>query len=157
MCGAVQVLPFASEETLVALERNLAELGPVSQLLQEGLTPREIASRLLGDLEAPEDQGFSLNPRRAPPPHRPRNVSNNQRLCECVTTNLCDGTPSLICYWKSVYLRLPSAAGTHDLLTSPPSHLCELVLAKGKCGSDGGAAVLTTGTGRASRKTWRGG
>lgn len=58
-----QVLPFASEETVVVLERNLAALGPVSRLLQDGLSPCQIATRLLGELEAPQDKGFSLEPR----------------------------------------------------------------------------------------------
>ena len=58
-----QVLPFASEETVAALERNLAALGPVSRLLQDGMSPSLIATRLLGELEAPQDKGFSLEPR----------------------------------------------------------------------------------------------
>jgi len=62
----VQVLPFASEETLTALEKNLTGMKPVSQLLQDGLTPRQIASSLLGELEAPEDNGFSLTPTYGP-------------------------------------------------------------------------------------------
>lgn len=57
-----QVLPFASEETLTALEANITAFGSVSEQLQAGLTSRQICSKLLGDLAASE-QGFSLTPR----------------------------------------------------------------------------------------------
>lgn len=57
----MQVLPFASEETLRTLETNIAAFGTVSEKLQSGLTARQIASQLLGSLEAPEE-GFALEP-----------------------------------------------------------------------------------------------
>lgn len=61
----LQVLPFASEETLSALEANLQALGPISELLQSGLSPRQITGRILGDLEA-EGEGFSIIPTYGP-------------------------------------------------------------------------------------------
>lgn len=43
----VQVLPFASDETLEQLERNLAGMPSVTQLLQSGATPKDITDRIL--------------------------------------------------------------------------------------------------------------
>jgi molecular chaperone Hsp33 len=61
----IQVLPFATDETLSTLESNIASFGAVSERLQEGLSARQIVSQLLGSLEAPE-QGFALTPSFGP-------------------------------------------------------------------------------------------
>lgn len=58
------MLPFASEETLSALEANIIAFGSVSEQLQAGLTAHQISSKLLGGLEASEE-GFALAPRWA--------------------------------------------------------------------------------------------
>ncbi|MCI0131389.1 Hsp33 family molecular chaperone HslO [Vagococcus sp. CY53-2] len=44
----IQVMPFASEETLVEIEKRLADIPQVSNLLDQGETPEEILYRLLG-------------------------------------------------------------------------------------------------------------
>ena len=61
----VQVLPFADDETLAALEANIAAAGPVTAMLAEGLGPREVTARLLAGLGA-GDEGFSLEPSYGP-------------------------------------------------------------------------------------------
>ena len=61
----VQVLPFADDETLAALEANIAAAGPVTAMLAEGLGPREVTARLLEGLGA-GDEGFSLEPSYGP-------------------------------------------------------------------------------------------
>lgn len=60
MCA--QVLPFASEETLQLLERNIAACPSVTELLQRGESPRDIAERLLGGLGV-SDGGPPIEPR----------------------------------------------------------------------------------------------
>lgn len=45
----VQVLPFASDETITKLETVLANIKPVSTLIHEGNTLEDIASMLFGD------------------------------------------------------------------------------------------------------------
>lgn len=44
----IQVMPGASEETLVEIEKRLAEIPQVSNLLDAGETPEKILERLLG-------------------------------------------------------------------------------------------------------------
>ena len=46
----VQILPFASEETITALERIIPSLPSSTALVSEGLTARQIAQRVLGEL-----------------------------------------------------------------------------------------------------------
>ena len=60
MCA--QVLPFASEETLQLLESNIAACPSVTELLQRGKSPRDIAERLLGGLGV-SDGGPPIEPR----------------------------------------------------------------------------------------------
>ena len=43
----VQVMPGASEDTLTQLEANVARAKPVSQLVREGATPRDILAHVL--------------------------------------------------------------------------------------------------------------
>jgi molecular chaperone Hsp33 len=57
----IQVLPFAEEDTIAALEKNIGALGSVTAVLQEGASAREITNRLLEGLGA-GDEGFSLTP-----------------------------------------------------------------------------------------------
>ncbi len=58
----IQVLPFASEETLSRLESNLAELPTVTEMLDKGLTPLDITEKLLAGLGM-ADGGFELTPK----------------------------------------------------------------------------------------------
>ena len=44
----IQVMPNASEATLVALEQALATIKPVSDMVDEGMTPEEIIETLVG-------------------------------------------------------------------------------------------------------------
>ena len=61
----VQVLPFASEETLSQLEQNISACGSVTDMLHEGASPQDITARLLQGLGVASD-GFSLLPRCPP-------------------------------------------------------------------------------------------
>jgi len=63
----VQVLPFASEETLSQLEQNIGGAGSVTDMLHQGASPKNITERLLHGLGI-SDGGFSLQPRRASNP-----------------------------------------------------------------------------------------
>ena len=47
-----QVLPFCSDETLEALERNLSGLPSMTQMLNSGLSPQDITDRILADIGA---------------------------------------------------------------------------------------------------------
>ncbi len=47
----VQLMPFASEETISALEKNVSGIKSVTSLLDEGLSPEDIISRVLEGLE----------------------------------------------------------------------------------------------------------
>ncbi|XRB02789.1 molecular chaperone Hsp33 [Pycnococcus provasolii] len=67
----VQVLPFAGEETIKALEENIADLGSVTERLADGMRPGEMAAALMkGDvLSGGEDEQlaqFSLEPSYGP-------------------------------------------------------------------------------------------
>lgn len=50
----IQLLPFASEECICAIEKNIANIPPISALLDQGKTPEEIANMLLAGLEPNE-------------------------------------------------------------------------------------------------------
>ena len=50
----VQLLPFADEKCIDIIEKNVADMRPVSALLDEGVTPEEIANMLLKGLEPNE-------------------------------------------------------------------------------------------------------
>ena len=45
----LQVLPGASETTIVALEKALSNIEPVSEMVSEGLTPEQIVEKIAGD------------------------------------------------------------------------------------------------------------
>ena len=47
----VQLLPFADEKCIDIIEKNVAKIRPVSAMLDEGITPEEIANMLLDGLE----------------------------------------------------------------------------------------------------------
>ena len=47
----VQLMPFAEEETIAVLEKNLEDISSVTTLLDEGYTPEKILKKLLGNLE----------------------------------------------------------------------------------------------------------
>lgn len=46
----IQLMPFAGEEVIGALEKKIAEITSVTSLLEEGLSPEGILEKLLGDL-----------------------------------------------------------------------------------------------------------
>ncbi len=50
----VQLLPFADEKCIDTIEKNVSAMRPVSALLDEGVTPDEIANMLLAGLEPNE-------------------------------------------------------------------------------------------------------
>lgn len=50
----VQLLPFADEKCIDIIEKNVSAMRPVSALLDEGVTPKEIADMLLEGLEPNE-------------------------------------------------------------------------------------------------------
>ena len=47
----IQVMPFASEETLDKLEERLKNMKSVTTLLSEGNTPEEILKQILGEMD----------------------------------------------------------------------------------------------------------
>ena len=47
----MQLLPFADEKCIDIIEKNVAKIRPVSAMLDEGITPQEIADMLLEGLE----------------------------------------------------------------------------------------------------------
>lgn len=46
----VQLMPFAEESVISALEKNLKEITSVTALLDEGMSPEDLLQRLLGNL-----------------------------------------------------------------------------------------------------------
>ncbi|MDE7364934.1 MAG: Hsp33 family molecular chaperone HslO [Ruminococcus sp.] len=50
----VQLLPFADEKCIEQIEKNVSAMHPVSALLDDGATPKEIADMLLNGLEPNE-------------------------------------------------------------------------------------------------------
>jgi len=58
-----QVLPFAGEDTLKQLEMNLASVPSVTELLHQGLGPRDITARLLEGIGLSDVPSSSLCPR----------------------------------------------------------------------------------------------
>ena len=50
----VQLLPFADEKCIDIIEKNVSAMRPVSALLDEGVSPKEIADMLLNGLEPNE-------------------------------------------------------------------------------------------------------
>lgn len=47
----VQLMPFAEESVIVALENNLKEISSVTSLLNQGYTPEMLLEKLLGNLD----------------------------------------------------------------------------------------------------------
>lgn len=45
----IQVLPFASDEAIASIEKNIAEMPLVSRLMENGATPEDILYRILGE------------------------------------------------------------------------------------------------------------
>ena len=46
----IQLMPFAEEKVIAQLEKNLAEVNSVTELLNQGMTPEMILEKLLGKL-----------------------------------------------------------------------------------------------------------
>ena len=47
----IQIMPDAAEETVSALEAKIAEAGPVTEMMEEGMSPEDILAYYLGDLD----------------------------------------------------------------------------------------------------------
>lgn len=47
----IQLLPFASEEVISAIEKNIKDIKPITTMLEEGQTPEDIALSLLDGLQ----------------------------------------------------------------------------------------------------------
>lgn len=47
----VQLMPFAEEEVIAQLEKNLAEITSVTELLDQGYTPEMLLEKLLGNMD----------------------------------------------------------------------------------------------------------
>ena len=62
----VQVLPFASDETLDYLEKHIPTLDSPSTMVESGMTAEEIAKAILGDLGAFEEVETRLTPKYGP-------------------------------------------------------------------------------------------
>ena len=60
--ACLQVLPFAGEETLQQLEANLASMPSVTELLHQGLAPKDITEKLLAGIGVSEG-ATSMHPR----------------------------------------------------------------------------------------------
>ncbi|WP_054861459.1 Hsp33 family molecular chaperone HslO [Gracilibacillus sp. JCM 18860] len=45
----IQMLPGASDETIAKVEKQIEEIAPISQLIQEGKTPEEVLTLLVGE------------------------------------------------------------------------------------------------------------
>ena len=58
----IQVLPFAEDETIEALERNISAAGSVTDMLARGMGAADISKQLLKGLGG-SDTGFQLTPR----------------------------------------------------------------------------------------------
>ena len=61
----MQILPFASEETLTTLEKNIANSPSMTDLLHQGLSARDITERLLHGLGLSE-AAFTMQPNYGP-------------------------------------------------------------------------------------------
>ena len=47
----VQLMPFAAEETISLLEKNLSDIPPVTAMLEEGMTPQDMLGRVLRGMD----------------------------------------------------------------------------------------------------------
>ena len=47
----IQIMPDAAEETISALEAKIAKAGPVTEMMEEGMSPEDILAYYLGDLD----------------------------------------------------------------------------------------------------------
>lgn len=47
----IQVLPGADEEVISEIEKNLEQVKPISQMIDEGLKPEEVLQNILGQME----------------------------------------------------------------------------------------------------------
>ena len=57
----IQLLPFAPESAIEAIERNIKEMQSVTQLLSQGMTPEDIAMRALEGLNPNVLDDFEVN------------------------------------------------------------------------------------------------
>jgi len=62
----VQILPFASDETISALERIIPSLPSSTELVQEGLSAQQIAQRVLGELGEKKELVTRITPEYGP-------------------------------------------------------------------------------------------
>ena len=85
----LQVLPFAGEDTLRQLESNLASVPSVTELLHQGLGPRDITARLLEGIGLSDVPSSSLCPRYCLAFHFQTAMTINHLLqyitCACIS------------------------------------------------------------------------
>ena len=62
----VQVLPFASDETVAALEKTISNLPSTTDMIADGCTAREMAERVLGELGTLPETATTSTPRYGP-------------------------------------------------------------------------------------------
>ena len=47
----VQLMPFADEETIQALEDRISKITSVTDMLEKGMTPEDILKEVMGDMD----------------------------------------------------------------------------------------------------------
>ena len=62
----VQVLPFASDETIAALEKTIPNLPSTTDMIADGCTAQEMAERVLGELGTLPELATSSTPKYGP-------------------------------------------------------------------------------------------
>lgn len=62
----VQVLPFASDETISALERIIPSLPSTTDMIADGVTARGMAEKVLGELGTLPEVACTSEPRYGP-------------------------------------------------------------------------------------------
>ena len=60
----VQVLPFASDETISALERTIPSLPSTTDMIADGATAKEMAEKVLGELGTLPEVGLGFSRER---------------------------------------------------------------------------------------------
>jgi molecular chaperone Hsp33 len=61
----IQLMPFTEEETIEKLEKKIAEIKSVTEMLEDGMSPEQILEEILGELQLEitdvMDSGFSCD------------------------------------------------------------------------------------------------
>ncbi len=56
----IQLMPGVEEETIVSIEQRLKEIPPISQMIENGLTPEEMLENILGEVQVLEKLDVSF-------------------------------------------------------------------------------------------------